>query len=153
MEYSRVILRSEATKDPYAAEENPLTTVNLDLCRTLERAEAMANAAFGESRRELDQAVGAEWIDVAGAYAMFDGVGSPLTQTFGIGLFEPFLEAQFAEAEAFFRERGASTDHEIASFAAPATISILSQRGYSPIEASVVSTRSTRDSPASTPSD
>jgi hypothetical protein len=126
-----------------------LVRVNLELCRTLERAEAMANAAFVEARHELAPTIGAEWIEVAGAYAMFDGVGSPLTQTFGLGLFEPFVEPQFAEIEEFFRSRGASTDHEVSSFAAPETLSLLAGRGYSPIEASVVLTRSTFDAVAS----
>lgn len=61
---------------------------DLDLSRKLERTEASANAAFIETRAKLNPEVGAEWIEVAGTYAMFDGVESPLTQTFGLGVFE-----------------------------------------------------------------
>ena len=32
-------------------------------------------------------------LEVAGAYAMFDGPESPLTQTFGLGMFEPATDA------------------------------------------------------------
>lgn len=131
----------------------PLLRTDLTLCRTLERAEAMANAAFVDARRELDPSLGAEWTEVAGAYAMFDGVGSPLTQTFGVGLFAPFREPEFDGIEEFFRSHGASTDHEVASFAAPETLSLLAQRGYSPIEASVVLTRSTVSTDAPRESD
>jgi hypothetical protein len=62
--------------------------VDVALARRLERTEARANAAFVESRARLAPDVGATWIEVAGAYAMFDGVGSPLTQTFGLGMFD-----------------------------------------------------------------
>ena len=118
--------------------------VDLALVRQLERAEGMANAASVDARREIDATVGAQWIEVAGAYAMFDGPDSPLTQTFGIGIFEPFREREFESVEKFFTERGAPTSHEVSSFAAPETIALLSARGYSPIEASVVQVRSTQ---------
>ena len=103
----------------------------------------MSNAASVDSRRELQPQVGAEWIDVAGVYAMFDGPTSPLTQTFGLGLFEPFLARQFDQVEEFFTRRGAPTAHEVSSFVAPETLSFLSVRRYTPIEASTVLVRPT----------
>ena len=117
--------------------------VDVALARQLERAEAMSNAACVDSRGKLEPDVGAEWIDVAGAYAMFDGPASPLTQTFGLGLFSPFLAREFDAVEAFFNERGAPTAHEVCSFAAAETTSLLGARGYSPVEASVVLVRPT----------
>jgi GNAT superfamily N-acetyltransferase len=101
----------------------------------------MANAAMVDSRRELQPEIGAEWIEVAGVYAMFDGPASPLTQTFGIGLFEPFLVREFERVEEFFGSHGAPTFHEVSSFVAPDTLNLLSARGYSPIEASTVLVR------------
>lgn len=59
--------------------------------RKLERAEAVMNANFVETRARIFPASGAEWIDVGGVYAMFDGVASPLTQTFGLGVASPFI--------------------------------------------------------------
>ena len=56
-------------------------------CR-LERAEGLTNAEFVEARARLMPQSGAKWISVAGALAMFDGVDSPWTQTFGLGLFQ-----------------------------------------------------------------
>jgi hypothetical protein len=120
-----------------------LPAVDLALARRLERAEALANAATVDSRRRLQPEVGAEWIEVAGVYAMFDGPASPLTQTFGLGLFEPFLERELDEVEDFFTRRGAATFHEVSSFVAPETLNLLSLRGYAPIEASTVLIRST----------
>jgi GNAT superfamily N-acetyltransferase len=118
-------------------------TVDLALARQLERAEAMANAASVESRRLLQPDVGAEWIDVAGTYAMFDGPESPLTQTFGLGIFDRFLDREFDHVEQFFRDHGARTFHEVSSFVAPETLNRLSARGYSPFETSTVLVRPT----------
>ena len=120
-----------------------MTTVDLTLARRLERAEAMANAASVDARRELQPDVGAEWIDVAGVYAMFDGPDSPLTQTFGLGIFEPCGERELERIEQFFTQRGAPTSHEVCAFAAPDALRLLSERGYTPIEASVVLVRPT----------
>jgi len=117
--------------------------VDIALARRLERAEGMANAASVDSRRDCQPDVGAEWTDVAGVYAMFDGPASPLTQTFGLGLFEPLLDGEFDRIEEFFERRGAATFHEVSSFAAPETLALLSARGYSPIEASTVLVRPT----------
>ena len=121
--------------------EGVYPAVDLALARKLERAEGMANAAYVEARRELQPAAGAEWIEVAGLYAMFDGAASPLTQTFGLGVFEPFLAPEFDRVEAFFRRRGVPTAHETCALVARETLSLLSSRGYSPIEASTVLVR------------
>jgi GNAT superfamily N-acetyltransferase len=119
--------------------------VDLALARRLERAEAAAGAAFVESRATLDPDRGATWIEVAGAYAMFDGPQSPITQTFGIGLFEPFLQSQFDTVEEFFQSRGAPVFHEVCTLASPSTRDLLSSRGYTQIEESVVLVRPTAD--------
>ena len=55
------------------------------LSQKLERTEGRMSADLIESRKILFPEVGAEWIEVAGVYAMFDGAESPLTQTFGLG--------------------------------------------------------------------
>jgi hypothetical protein len=59
---------------------------DLELATRLELAEGHSTAAAVEARASLDPSSGACWIEIAGALAMFDGVGSPLTQTFGLGL-------------------------------------------------------------------
>lgn len=116
--------------------EIPFAT--LDLARRLERAEAQANAKFVESRARLDPSVGAEWIEVAGAYAMFDGVGSPCTQTFGLGIFEMPSEAGLTRIEKFFSDRGAEAFHDISPLAGIPLVQLLAARGYRPVEFSSV---------------
>jgi GNAT superfamily N-acetyltransferase len=79
-------------------------------------------------------ASGACWIEVAGAYAMFDGVESPLTQTFGLGVFEEVTATHLDLIEAFFEKHQAPVFHEISPMADPQLITLLSERGYRPIE-------------------
>jgi len=119
---------------------NPLT--DLVLSRRLERAEASANAAFVEARAERQPTSGAAWRDFNGIYAMFDGVGSPLTQTFGLGLFAPPSEAELTAIEEFFAKRGAEVLHEVSPLAGPAVLALLPSRGYVPIEQTTVMHRS-----------
>lgn len=102
--------------------------------RRLERAEAKASAAYVESRARHIPSLGAEWRDFDGTYAMFDGVGSPLSQTFGLGLFSAPSAEQLDRIEAFFHDRGAQIFHEVSPLADPAILGILADRGYSPIE-------------------
>ena len=104
------------------------------LSRRLERAEAEANARFVEARARAAPESGAQWISVAGAYAMFDGVSSPCTQTFGLGLFDPITSVELGKLEAFFRERGAPVFHEVSPLCGLELLPLLAERGYQPIE-------------------
>jgi hypothetical protein len=107
---------------------------DLALSRRLERLEGQSNAEFVEARARIFPASGAQWIEVAGAYAMFDGVGSPLTQTFGLGVFDPVTPADMEKLEVFFLQRGAHVHHEISPMADPSLLTLLRGRGYHPIE-------------------
>lgn len=108
--------------------------VDIGLARRLERTEAHANARFVEARARVAPEVGAAWIEVEGTYAMFDGVGSPLTQTFGLGAFEPPTPEGLASIEAFFLSRGAGVFHEVSPLADPVTLGLLNGGGYRPCE-------------------
>jgi Acetyltransferase (GNAT) family len=131
----------EATMMPA---EPPILFSDLTLSRRLERAEACSNAEFVEARAKLFPERGAEWIEVAGAYAMFDGVKSPLTQTFGLGVFDPVTPVEMEKLEEFFRRREAPVYHEVSPLADPALLALLNERGYRPIELTSVMYRSIR---------
>jgi hypothetical protein len=107
---------------------------DLSLSRRLERAEGRSNADFVEARAKLFPESGAEWIEVAGAYAMFDGIGSPLTQTFGLGVFDPVTQSDMEKLEGFFLQRGAHVHHEVSPLADASLLTLLNERGYQPIE-------------------
>lgn len=107
---------------------------DLILSQKLERTEARANADFVESRKRIFPDSDAMWIEVAGAYAMFDGVGSPLTQTFGLGIFENASDTHLDEIESFFRARNSDIFHEVSPMTDPSLMSLLNGRGYKPVE-------------------
>lgn len=115
--------------------------VDVTLSRRLERTEAHSNAAFVEARAALEPALGASWIEVEGTYAMFDGTASPLTQTFGLGVFAEPTVAQLDALEAFFAGRGAPVFHEVSPLAAPSHLGLLADRGYRPVELTSVLVR------------
>ena len=100
----------------------------------MERTEARSNAAFVNARAKLFPESGAEWIETAGAYAMFDGIASPLTQTFGLGVFDAVTSRDLDVIEAFFKERGAPILHEVSPLADGSVFELLNARGYQPLE-------------------
>lgn len=111
---------------------------DIDLARRLERAEAHGNVEFVEARKRAFPDRDATWIEVAGTHAMFDGVGSPITQTFGLGVFEPITAEQLNDIEEFFRSRGAEVFHEVCPLADPSVFELIRERDYKPVEFSNV---------------
>src|SRR5262249_47254312 len=109
-----------------------------DLSKRLERAEGHACVQFALAHQRLFPDCGAEWIECAGAYAVFDGVDSPVTQSFGLGLFEDLTTASLEEIERFFFMRGASADHEVSPHAGLSVPGLLCARHYRPVEISSV---------------
>lgn len=126
------------TPTPQATTMSDYALTDLALACRLERAEASANAAFVESRARLHPTVGATWIDVDGAYAMFDGIGSPLTQSFGYGTVTPPTRGQLETLDAFFTERGAIPMLEVSPLIDQSALGLLSELGLRPIEVTSV---------------
>jgi GNAT superfamily N-acetyltransferase len=116
----------------------PMLFSDLDLARRLERAEGRACVGFAEARRELHPESGAQWIECAGSLAVFNGVDSPVTQSFGLGLFEEFNAALLDQIERFFFDRGTAAVHEVSPLAGIAAMDLLCARKYRPIEISSV---------------
>jgi hypothetical protein len=112
----------------------PVPFADRSLAQRLERAEAEANRRFVEAHARAAPESRACWIADGGAYAMFDGVDSPLTQSFGLGMFEPATAAQLERIEAFFAERGAASCHEVSPLADPSALAVLTERAYVPFE-------------------
>lgn len=119
----------------------PIT--NLELAQRLEGAEAAINIAFIEARASLDPGAGGAHTRVAGVSAMFDSPESPLTQTFGMGLFGTLDVADYDDLEDFFLRRAAPVHHEVSPLASPDTLAQLGARGYRPLELSTVLVRPT----------
>jgi GNAT superfamily N-acetyltransferase len=69
---------------------------------------------------------------------MFDGVGSPLTQTFCLGLFATPTAEDLETIERFFDERNAAIVHEVSPMVSTETLELLVTRGYRPVELSSI---------------
>ena len=111
---------------------------DLGLARRLERTEGRGNAAFVEAQARIDPHSGAIWKSVGGTAAMFAGVGSPITQTFGIGVHEPLVDKDLDAIEHFFRSRGSAVFHEVCPLAGVDVYATLARRAYRPVELSTV---------------
>lgn len=107
---------------------------DVSLARRLERAEALSNADFIEGRARAFPDKGATWKEIAGTYAMYDGRSSPVTQTFGMGMFQRLTERELKAVEQFFLERGAPVCHEVSPHADSSVLPLLNDGGYQPIE-------------------
>ena len=111
---------------------------DLRLAQRLERAEGHACAEYAEARRRLFPASGAEWMAYAGTYAVFDGIDSPISQSFGLGIFEELSPGTLDVIERFFVDRGAPVLHEVSPLAGAAALNLICARNYRPIEISNV---------------
>lgn len=113
-----------------------------ELSRRLELTEGRGNAAFVEIQGRREPASCATWQQFGGTLAMFSGVGSPLTQTFGLGVATTLTDADLDAIEAFFTLRGSAVIHEVSPLAGVEALATLAARGYRPVELSSVMFRS-----------
>ena len=111
---------------------------DLALARRLELTEGSGNAAFVNALARIDPSSGAISRIVGGTSAMFAGVGSPITQTFGLGVHAPLVEKDLDTIERFFTSRGSAVFHEVSPLAGVEVTHTLVTRGYKPIEMSTV---------------
>jgi hypothetical protein len=113
---------------------NSYPFADLALARRLEKTEAHSNVAFVEARAKAFPEVGATWIEVAGTHAMYDGPTSPISQTFGLGIFQSVSKHDLNKLERFFEERETPVFHEVSPLADPTTFALLNEHGYKPTE-------------------
>ena len=111
---------------------------DLQLARRLEQTEGRGNAAFVDAQARFDPSSGAIWKTAGGTSVMFAGVGSPITQTFGLGIHEPLKETDLDAIERFFTSRGSAVFHEVCPLAGVEVFATLARRGYQPMELSSV---------------
>lgn len=112
----------------------------ISLAKRLENAEGEACASFAGARNAAYPGAEIPSIAVrkAGAFVVFDGVQSPLTQTFGLGLFEELTPEALGWIEQFFFAKGAAASHEVCPLAGVGVTRMLCERGYLPVEISTV---------------
>jgi hypothetical protein len=116
----------------------PRVFADLTLARRLELTEGRGNAAFVDALARLDPSSSPIWTTIGGTFAMFAGVGSPITQTFGLGMHAPLTPKDLDDIERFFRSRGSAVFHEVCPLAGVEVSQALAVRGYKPLEMSSV---------------
>jgi len=109
--------------------QSPLVA-DLLLARRLESTDAWVSLLSAQIHGQLHPGSGALAEPIAGGYAVFTGVGSPLTQATGIGMKGPVTEADLERLEAFFEVRGSPTQIDLCPLADPSVIELLGMRGY-----------------------
>jgi len=67
---------------------------------------------------------------VAGGWAVFQGIDSPMTQAIGIGMSGPVRPADLDRLEAFFHERGSPAVIDLCTLAEPGLLAMIVDRGY-----------------------
>jgi len=120
---------------------------NRELAQRLERTEGSACVEFARAHG------GAEWMECDGVHAVFDGLDSPITQSFGLGLSDAFTAESLDAIENFFFERGSAAVHEVSPLAGLPTLELLWARRYRPVEISSVLYRSVHAVEAQTAAD
>ena len=113
---------SESSRVPLIAD--------LFLARRLESTDAWVSLLSAQIHAQLHPAGGALAEPIGGGYAVFTGVGSPLTQATGLGMKGPVSEADMERLEAFFEVRGSPTQIELCPLADPTLSEQLSLRNY-----------------------
>ncbi|HJU41405.1 MAG TPA: hypothetical protein VJ691_01275 [Vicinamibacterales bacterium] len=108
------------------------------LAKRLETTEGHGNAAFVDEQARREPYSGAMRTTIAGTLVMFAGVGSPITQTFCLGIHERPTERDMDAIERFFTSRGSRVFHEVSPHAGVEVLALLAGRGYKPIELSNV---------------
>lgn len=118
--------------------EDQYPFADIELARRLERTEAQGSVNFIEARVKAFPEMGAKWIEIAGTYATLDKPGSPLSQTFGLGVFQPISAEELDRIEDFFRSHESDVFHEVCPLADMSVFTLIKERGYQPVEFSNV---------------
>jgi GNAT superfamily N-acetyltransferase len=110
------------------------SSADLGLARRIEAADAATVSAMAHALAETRPELGAAAEPACGGYAIFGGVGSPMTHAMGIGMSGPVDEAEFDRMEAFFRSRGSPSLIDLCPMADPTVVRYVQERAYRVIE-------------------
>ncbi len=112
--------------------------VDLNLARRFEMAEATAcrNCAEAFHRQHPDFPVAVE--EIAGGYAVFAGVDSPVTQAIGVGLHGEVADSELDHLRGFFHSRGAAAAVELCPLVEMSLYERFAKRGFHLLEVSDV---------------
>jgi GNAT superfamily N-acetyltransferase len=115
-----------------------MTSTSVELARRMEATDAYNNSEFARTYTRLVGIEGEPALEIAGGWASFAGVDSPMTQAFGVGMTELVTEQDMERLEEFYSSRGAATNIEICPYSDPSLLELVAKRGYRPVEFSNV---------------
>jgi GNAT superfamily N-acetyltransferase len=104
--------------------------VDYSLAASIESTDAWVGLESVRIHRQLHPTSGATSLSIPGGYALFTGIGSPLTQVLGLGMGNRVRELDIEDMEEFYRTRGASVSVELCPFTERSTLQLLGPRGY-----------------------
>jgi len=112
--------------------------VDLNLARRLEMAEAHACRACAEAFYQQHPEFPVAVEEIAGGFAVFAGVDSPVTQAIGVGLHGDVSDADLDRLQDFFSSRGAAAAVELCPLVEMSLYEKFAKRGFYLLEVSDV---------------
>ncbi|MBI3586492.1 MAG: GNAT family N-acetyltransferase [Ignavibacteriales bacterium] len=117
------------------------------LGQQLESAEALNQVEFVRTHNEIFQQSTAAYRSIGSGFAIYAGIDSPLTQSFGLGFNGAVKEQEILELEEFFGERNAPVNIEVSHLADISLTHLLMEREYKILEYSNVLFKQLESSP------
>ncbi|HEY4838280.1 MAG TPA: hypothetical protein VIH72_06725, partial [Candidatus Acidoferrales bacterium] len=112
--------------------------IDLNLARRMEMAEARACRGCAESFHQMHPDFPVAVEEIAGGYAVFAGVNSPVTQAIGVGLNGGVSDAELDRLQDFFFSRGAAAAVELCPLVDMSLYERFAKRGFHLLEVSDV---------------
>ncbi|MFZ3215356.1 MAG: GNAT family N-acetyltransferase [Candidatus Acidiferrales bacterium] len=112
--------------------------IDLDLARRVEMAEAHAGRECAEACHRLHSEYSVAVEEIAGGFAVFAGVDSPVTQAIGVGLRGGVSDAELDALGEFFHTRGAAAAVELCPLVEMGLYERFAARNYRLLEMSNV---------------
>jgi len=113
---------------------NKSLTLNLELARRVELAEALVGVGCAQTFLRLRPQGGAAFERYAGGFAIYCGPSSPLTQAVALGLDGATTDAELDRLEAFYRDRNEPVRAEMCPLADGKLFARFGRDGYSVTE-------------------
>jgi len=103
---------------------------SVTLARRIEHSDARGACDAVAAMASLRPEHGATFEAMAGGFAVYGGVGSPLSRARALGMQGPVSEDELIRLESFYQVRGLPTRFELCPYADPSLFAIVGQRGY-----------------------
>ena len=102
----------------------------LSVARRLEQTEALASRDTARTVEQLHPEVRAAEEDIAGGWAVFTGIGSPISEARGLGMNGPVVAGDMDRLESFYHSRGDAIRIEVCPMSDGSLHRSLAERGY-----------------------